>query len=202
MDRLVSTIGIEPITLAEAKLQLRETGTDQDALINTLIASCRRYAENITKRAFCTQTRELNLPGFPANSIIKVPRPPLQSIVSITYIDQSGTVQTVDAANYQVDTVSEPGRVKPAYLKYWPFVRTSDFNAVKVTYICGYSPVGSPSDYAAGMPESLKTWMKMRVNTLFENRGSVEVDQRLNQVIIPPDLADGQLDELRVDVFN
>jgi len=54
----------EPVTLVQAKLHLRVDGADDDALINTLIASSRRYVENVTDRALINQTWEMFMDRF------------------------------------------------------------------------------------------------------------------------------------------
>jgi hypothetical protein len=66
-----------------------------------------------------TQTFEYTLDGFPANpsliysaSVIDLPRPPLQSVEFIQYIDTAGNVQTLASEDYVADaSSSEIGRV-------------------------------------------------------------------------------------------
>lgn len=198
--RVISAPEAEPITLTEAKLHLRETLTAQDTLITALLKVAREYAERYTGRALMTQTLELSLPCFPAIDLI-VPRPPLQSVSWIKYIDDSGVLQTLDPSLYQIDTYREPARIKPAYGESWPSTR-NDYGAVQVRYVAGYANIGSPLDAtdASGVPECVKHWMKMRVAQFYEQREATVVGLNVSQ--IPRDYVDGLIDWLRVDLVG
>lgn len=150
----------EPLALADAKLHLRVDGTDEDALITSLIVAARQGAEHLTGRALMAQTLELALDGF-AN-VIKLPRPPLVSVASITYVDLAGTLQALATDQYTVDDHSEPARIVPAYGLCWPSARCQP-NAVLVRYQAGYTAV----------PEAIKSWMLLRIGTLYEQRQEV-----------------------------
>ena len=118
-----------------------------------------------------TQTLDLYLDAFPCTIVL--PRSPLQSITSITYVDNDGITQTLDASQYLVDTVSRPPRIVPAYGKSWPTPRVQ-INAVKVRFVCGHTDVASVS-------ADIKAWMLLSIGTAFANRetlkegGSVEM---------------------------
>jgi hypothetical protein len=56
---------VEPITLADAKLYVRQTETFDDSLITTLIAAARQYAEMVTRRALIAQRLSYLLDSFP-----------------------------------------------------------------------------------------------------------------------------------------
>jgi uncharacterized phiE125 gp8 family phage protein len=201
--RIVTAPAYEPLRLEEVKSWLRQEQDDQDFDLELLIASCRQYGENLTSRAWMTQTLELTLPGFPACIDICLPRPPLQWIESIKYVDLSGVLQTVDPAVYQVDSYREPGLVKPAYQQYWPSVRTSDYNPVRVRYVAGYAPpVSSPTDYSRpdNVPAAIRQWLKMKVATLFENREGLVIKDQVFE--IPHHHFDGLLDQYRTSLFE
>ena len=184
-----------PVSLAEAKLWLRESGTDQDALITMLIAAMTAYAENLTQRAFIQRSLELNLPNF--EDTIALPWAPLISIDYVKYIDTGGTLTTLSAAIYESDIYAEPGRLQPVYLQSWPSIRSWDFNPVRIGFTCGYAP-GSPAyetGYQDAIPDAVKLWMHARIATLYENREQLIMN---NQVQIPRHFADGLLDELTI----
>ena len=196
--RVVTEPTVEPLTLTEAKLHARIDTTADDTLIESmLIPAARRYAENLTRRAFVQQTLELTLPYF--EHCIELPRPPLISVTHVKYIDADGVLQTVDAEDYQIDTYREPGLIKPAYLETWPVVTRSDFNAVQIRYVAGYSPIGSPTDYASGVPQLLKQWMCVRVAQMYEHREAIIVGAIVED--LSRDFVDGLLDSLIVDLF-
>lgn len=190
---------VEPLSLTEAKLHLREDLSVQDTLITSLIVAARQYAELYTGRAFVQRTLELTLSCF--EHCIALPFPPLASISSVKYIDTNGALQMVSASDYQVDTYAEPGLLKPAYgVTGWPSVRSSDFNAVQVRYVAGYAPVGSPTDYASGVPEPVKQWMRVRIAQLYEHREAIVAGTIVAP--LPRDFVDGLLDPYRVGLLG
>lgn len=203
--RVVTEPPAEPLTLTEAKrhLVVDSDFTTDDTYITALIPVARRYAENYTRRAFVQRTLELTLPYFAGyQSVIVLPQPPLISITSVKYLDADGVLTTIAAADYQVDTYSMTGRLKPAYLKSWPVVTRNDFNAVQIRYEAGYSPSGSPAsdlDYAANIPKTLKQWMLVRIAQMYEQRTPIITGTIV--ATIPRDFVDGLLDELIVDLF-
>lgn len=126
----------EPISLTEAKAHLRVDGTDDDALITSLIVTARQHVEAETERILITQTWDLYEDEFP--DVIEIPYPPLQSISVITYTDEDGVTQTLATSVYTVDMDSEPGQVYEAYNQTWPNTRNED-KVVKVTFVAGYA---------------------------------------------------------------
>jgi uncharacterized phiE125 gp8 family phage protein len=120
---------------------------------------------------------------------IYIPRPPLQSIVSVTYYDQDNTLQTLDPSQYLVDTYSKPARLLPAPDTVWPATKARP-NAVEITFRCGYG------DAAVNVPEGIRNWMLMRVGAAYENREEIVVGSRLVSIDLP--FVDALLDEFRV----
>ncbi|MBN1807189.1 MAG: phage head-tail connector protein [Sedimentisphaerales bacterium] len=155
---------VEPVTLNEAKLHLRVDHTDEDALITSLIKVAREWCENFQNRAYITQTITLTLDEFP--DVFTVPRPPLQSVTSIKYIDTDGVQQTLSSGIYDVDSQSEPGRIALAYGQSWPGIR-GDINSVEVVYVAGYG------DTADNVPERVKAAIKLLAGHLYEHREMV-----------------------------
>lgn len=152
------------VTLAEAKLQLRVTATDEDALIDAYIDAATSWAEKYQQRKYITQTCVDYLDAWPAVAI----RPkwmPLASVTSIQYVDASGVAQTWDADDYDVDTASEPGRIAPAYGESWPSIR-GDRNGIIVTYEAGY---GDSDD----VPGQIKTAVLLLVAHWYAHREAV-----------------------------
>lgn len=164
---LVQTVApaSEPVTLAEAKLHLRVEVSDDDDLITGLLKAARQYAETVTGRQLMQATWRLNLDAWPDDDEIRVPKPPLQSVSSITYVDTAGATQTVAASDYQVDANSEPGRIVPAYGEVWPAVR-DQLNAIAVTYVAGGAA-------ASSVPEGIKAAIKLLLAHWYETREAV-----------------------------
>lgn len=161
---LVTAPTVEPLTVAEARQHLRVDGNDQDDVIARLVAAARRRCEAFTRRAFVTQTWDLTLDAFPCWTI-DLPRPPLQSVTHVKYLDTSGVQQTLSAALYTVDTKSEWARITPAYGQSWPSTR-DQVNAVEVRFVAGF---GQPST----VPDDIKAAMLLMVGHLYEHREEV-----------------------------
>lgn len=159
--KLITAPVAEPITLAEAKAHLRVDVIDDDAYITALIVAARQAAEHATGRALMPQTWELALDAF--DDVILLPRPPLASVTSVTYIDADGVTQTL--ASYLLDDHSQPARLLPAYGADWPTTR-EQANAVLIRYSAGYAD-------AASVPQPIKSWMLLHIGMLYENREAV-----------------------------
>lgn len=155
----------EPLTTAEAKLHLRVDGSDDDALIARLVAAARRSAEHETKRALVTQTWDWTLDGFPR--WFEVPKPPLQSVDEITYLDDAGAEQTLPTSVYRVDAAREPGRITLGYGQTWPSTYPVA-SAVTVRFVAGYGA-------AAAVPEDIKAAMLLTIAHWYRNREAVNV---------------------------
>jgi len=167
---LVQTIApaSEPITLTEAKAHLRvETDfTEDDTIIGTFISAARESCEARTGRQLVTATYALRLGGFPCGDSIELPKPPLVSVSSITYVDTDGTTQTLSTDVYEVDPYTTPGRVVLKYAQVWPATR-SQRNAVTITFVAGYEPT---EEDVSTVPTLLRQGMLMRIAHWYENR--------------------------------
>ena len=97
----------------------------------------------------------------------------------------------LNALLYAVDTDSEPGLVVPAYGESWPSAR-DEVNAVRVRFVAGY---GDASD----VPAAIKTWIKMRVGTLYVNSTTIVTGTIVEA--LKRDYVDGLLDPYRVITF-
>lgn len=168
-----SAPAVEPVTLAEAKDQLRVCHNADDTRITNLIVAARQQAEMVSRRQFITATWELKLDDFPlGEDYIKLPYPPLQSVTSIAYIDADGVSQTLASSVYDVDTHREPGRITLAYNQSWPTIRDQE-NAVTVTFKAGYG------DAAGDVPDAVKEAIKLYIEDLYDGRSMEDDDNAL-----------------------
>ena len=159
---VTSSPATEPITLTEAKLFAKVDTAADDALITALIKAAREYAEPILDRTFVTTTYAWTLDGFPSDSALRFPRPPLLSVVDVTYIDSAGDSQTWASGDYDVDTASLVGRLLPAYGQVYPATR-AQMNAVTVNFTAGDGAY-------AGQREDVKLLMKILVTESYLKR--------------------------------
>lgn len=165
--------------------------TTADPDLMSLVKAARSAAERITRRALITQTWDLYLDAFPCWELC-IPKPTLQSIVEITYVDTDGMTQTLAADQCLVDTATEPARITPAFGLVWPVTRWQT-NAVKVRFIAGYGA-------AAAVPDGIKLWMKVRIMHYFENGGAM--NQVRGAVEFPRSFIDGLLDDFAIPNFS
>lgn len=172
-EKLITSPASEPVTLSEAKAQLRVTSSAEDALINSLIVAARDLCESETGRALLPQTWELSLDCFEDEMILR--RVPVASITSIKYTDAYGVEQTLASTEYVLDTASNwKARVVLAPGKSWPQVYTG-INNVRIRYVAGYAN-------AAAVPQALKQWMLLQISHWFRNRESVIVGVTANKM--------------------
>lgn len=165
---LVQTVAptTEPLTVAEAKQHLRVRHAAEDTLISGIISAARLMCETRLHKQLVTATWVMKMDTFPRGTVIRLPRPPLQSVTSVTYLDELGASQTLSASYYDVDTYSLPGRIclRPEYS--WPGTENGRANAVTVTYVAGYGA-------AATIPPSVKSAMLLLIGHLYANREAV-----------------------------
>jgi len=175
---------VEPVSLDEAKVQCRIDSTFDDDEITAMIVAARNQAELKLNRYIITQTIDAYYDRF----ISCFELPPLQTVTSITYLDNNGDSQTLAASQYVVDDKSIPARITPAYGVTWPSTYDQT-NAVSIKFIAGYG-------LAADVPEVIKQWIKLQVTQYFENRSPVVIGASVAEV--PRDYVDGLLDSERV----
>lgn len=159
---------IEPITLDEAKLYLRVEHSADDADITRLIKAAREWVERVTWRALISQTWKLRLTRFPCGPIY-LPKPPLQSVSSVTYVDADGTSQTWNSSLWISDIYSEPGVLEPAYSQSYPVTRAIR-QAVTITFIAGYGSA------ATDVPARIREAIVEHVRNSYDNRGVLTPD--------------------------
>lgn len=151
---------ITPVTLAEAKQQLRlePDQSDDDALITGLIATAVEQAERWTGRALIRQVWRMFLDAWPGEapgnawegiregpSSLIAPSPaevwlaklPLISVAHVKTYDDSDVASSWAPSNYVVDTASEPGRIVPRKGASWPTPGRAA-NGIEIEFTAGY----------------------------------------------------------------
>ncbi len=147
--------------------QAPTANTTSDPRMVTWISAARQNAERFTHRAFITQTWDDKRDGFPCwysdrgdyRGAIVLPKPPVSSITSITYLDTTGASQTWASANYITDLPAGPtasaARIVPAYNVIYPQTYSVP-NAVTVRFVCGYGA-------ASAVPVDIKQAMELQI---------------------------------------
>lgn len=174
----------EPVTLADAKTHLRVDVPDDDAYIEALIAVARTAAEDRLQRTLVNTAWRLTLDGFPP--AIMLPMPPLVSVQSVQFRSADGEWLTLDAQDYDVDPVNEPGYVVPAPGVRWPSVGAG-INGVQVNYTAGYGATGT------SVPAPIRHWLLLALSDLYHQR-----NRSSDKPAVPQHFADGLLDTYKI----
>jgi len=159
---------VEPLTLTEAKLYLRVDQSTEDNLISGMVVAARQWVETYTRRALVTQTWDFRYESFmDTRQPLILPKAPLQSVTSITYLDEDGVSQTLASSNYSVRTLSgaTAGR---GYIELnddvsLPSLYTDALAPVTVRAVCGYGA-------AAAVPDGIKMAIYLMLGDLYEQR--------------------------------
>lgn len=175
--RLVTPPTVEPITLDEAKLHLRVSHTDEDALIAGWTAAAREEAERFQGRAYLTQTWRLVLDSWPPGRVIRLPRPPLARVVSIAYTDAVGVDHTLDPSLYVVDAYSEPGRIVLRDGALWPSDELAPAAGIRIEFEAGYVSQNE-------VPGTVKAAILLLVAHMYEFREPVVVGKTVSPLVL------------------
>ena len=125
--------------------------------------------------------------SLPGHAIL-IQKSPVLNVVSINYLDMAGVLQSMPASNYTVDTACEPARITPVFSQIWP-IALPQIGAISVTFDAGYGT-------AVSVPEGIKSWIKLRVGSLYAHREEVAALSRGR--IEPLPFVDGLLDPFKV----
>lgn len=166
------------VTTSEAKAHCRVDGTDDDTLIDGLIAAATEYAEQYTGRSLAAQTWKLTLDAF-SDSIL-LPKGPVQSVASVKYFDAAGDEQTVSAGDYTLDNTSDPAWIVRNSDASWP-TPMDGANVVSVTYATGYSTVPAPIKQACLL--LIGDWYRGRENTSLVNNQPLEMPHAVTALL-------------------
>jgi len=146
------------VDLDLTKAHLRVDHDEDDALITSYIeAACGHLngPGGWLNRSISPQTLELRRDGFWCP--LRLPYGPVTAIVSVVYVDGSGTEQTLDDAGYVLNDEA----LSLAYGASWPSVR-GDRNGVRIRYEAG----------DATLHPSVRSAILLMVGDLYSNRES------------------------------
>ena len=177
-DRLVTGPTLEPLDIEEVKKNRRFASTSLDTLFDVWVASARQQFEEETGLQLLTATRVFLLDEWPAGNCVLFSRGPVQSIVSVTYVDGDGVEQTMDAADYSkippltlVDTYPTPGGIQLASGVTWPTIATQA-QAIRIQYVAGYG------DAPGAVPEIVRHALYLYIGT-FHQQGEETSEQEI-----------------------
>jgi uncharacterized phiE125 gp8 family phage protein len=146
-----------PVTVAEARRQVRVLLTAEDQEIFGFIKAATTYAEQTTGRAFATQVYKLTLDAFPTNdgSILLTPGP-VVSVPEVAYRDVDDLPAVMLPADYWLDGSGADGVLWPSIS--WPETHTRSA-AVSVSFVTG-----------GPCPEDVRHAILLLMGHFYENR--------------------------------
>jgi len=160
--RIVDKPSADPVSLIEAKAQLRVTDSANDALIKVMISAATKQVQSIVQRVFMEQTLEWVLSGW--RSSLEIPVAPVvaaDGINSIKYVDWSSqTPQELDKSLYVVQTWGDSVRIFPKFGTVWPTVFAYSSEPVVVNFTAGYESAGD-------VPENVKVAILLQLRHLW-----------------------------------
>jgi uncharacterized phiE125 gp8 family phage protein len=167
-----------PVTLREVYTHLRLTPEGSppehpdDSMLLTHIGTATGAAERYTRRSIIRQVVRLHLPRFPCYAGgINLLRPPVLSVEAVSYYDDSNQLQSIPISNWYVSDDLVP---QLRFVNGFGFPTTyCRPDAIRVDYIAGYEPEGSPpttqDEYAANVPYSIKSGILIGVELLYDS---------------------------------
>lgn len=184
--RLIDPPDVLPVTLETAKIHERIDIDDaeNDAYIEAQLAASVNLAQEFTRRAFITQQWE-----FQTNKVcqvIQLPRPPLISVDEVVTVSRDGTETVMDADNYLVDVISQPGRVIfnngiPGITNtiFDTVYATSPYPVIRIKFTAGYGDDGE------SVPPQIKQGILQCFGHLYENRESQQMPPEAISLLMP-----------------
>jgi len=182
---VVTEANDDAVSFSETVEYLRLDEQVDTRVIKNLILASTNFVENYTGRALINRTLKMSIDSIDEYDIplheglrtgpdltlrkryIELPRPPVVSVSSVKYYDDSDTESTFASSKYYVDTVREPARIILRTGETFPTALRVG-NAVEVTYIAGYGATG------ASVPEALRLAMLQYITFNYEHRGELE----------------------------
>ncbi len=175
--RLKTPPTVEPITLAETKAWLKVDHSDEDSLLQLLIATARERCESITGLSLMIQQWVAYLPAWPLSSeeawwdgvregafiqrphtSIQLQNGPVRQIDAFTLWDAEGNASDYPAEQYLLDPVRNQIVLKAGA----PLPQGNRMvNPIEITYTTGHEFIPGP----------IKTGLLKLVTHLYEHRG-------------------------------
>lgn len=171
-----------------------DEGDDLD-LVHDYGAASAQHFQDYARRALITQTVALSIDDYWPRTWcnrrkcweprIVLPMPPVQSVTSIVYTDESGAQQTLASTQYRVANLHTPiegcqssppeAYIEPEYQVTWPTVRRQS-GAIVVTYVAGFGLTHS------AIPRTIQQGMRLLAAHMMENKEAVNVGNIVNEL--------------------
>ena len=167
----------EPISLAETKAQLRVDGSDDDALIGSLILAARQHVEDYTGLVLVPRTITETAPML--GRCIDLASWPVTAVTAIRY-PAAGVMTAMDLAGIAVSYKRRPVRILPATWGWglgMPAYAAVPQLPVEIDVAAGFA--------AADVPATARQAMLLLISHWYGNRDAAEVGQRAAAIELP-----------------
>lgn len=162
---LLTPPAIEPVSLQQAKAQLKLDIDDDNGLVTSLIEAARMRTEHYTRRALLTQSWIQWCDNWPSAPIM-LAFPPLQAITAVTSYDMWDNAHVIDASLYRVE--NGDGGARLAFKEFVvPAFNLRRFDALSICYRCGYG------DSQDDVPQAIRSAILAMITDLYAHRGDV-----------------------------
>jgi uncharacterized phiE125 gp8 family phage protein len=175
MLRIVDKASADPVSLAEAKAQLRVTDSSNDVLIKALIPAATNFVQSLVQRVFVSQTLEWVLPCWREGLCIPIAPVTKDDVASIKYVDWvTQNQKTLDPSLYVVQTRGDSVAIFPKFGAIWPLVFSFSSEPIVIRFDAGYD---DPSD----LPGNVRAAILLQLRHLY-SMGEVNLTLRKDTV--------------------
>jgi len=181
------------LDLDDVRRHVRAVSDTENALLESWVAAAAAYWEEQTGRPIMRTVYRLWLDGVPATvgtfpARIELPRPPLVSVDSLTYIASDGTETAfTDGASPETalwravtpaGLYARRGWVEPLAGQGWPTVR-DQADALRIEFTAGYA------ETAADVPDLIRATLLLLVGTFEQFRSQVHYSEGARLETLP-----------------
>ena len=165
---MTSPAAVEPVSLAEAKADLRVDGTADDNLIRSLIVTSRLHIEAALGLALITQSWQLLLDAWPKSRRVPLPMRPIRDVSAVGVRGDDDSLEAVPPSAFILDGTGNPARL------VWRNAATAidpgrPVNGIEITFTAGFGD--TPED----VPAPIRHALVLLVAHWYEHREPVEI---------------------------
>lgn len=178
-----------PITLAQAKKQCRlgSSTSEDDQFTDIWIPQATHLFEQLTGIQCYPAAWTYALDAFPFSDTIELPKVPLISVTSVTYVDGDEADQTLADTNYVVSAPQgvnpDRGSISLLPSASWP-ATSARKKAVSIVYQAGYVDA-TVSPEAPNVPGIIKGTILQIVAHLYQHRSAVAEARHGQHIELP-----------------
>lgn len=156
------------VTTVDAKAHLHVDHGDEDSLIERLIDAATEHYESQTGHIVRQSDVTLTLPCWPSGHTIPLPRSPVSSVTSVTYLEEGeSSATTLSSSLYREETTTDRPAIVLKANQDWPTASLENGHPITVVFVAGYA--------TASVPESDRAAILLMVGHLYENREAVVI---------------------------